>query len=86
MELEAGKLDVVFLDYMTVLSYADAKEDLAAVDLGIPETSGRLLHRRQEGEHGAGRVHQRRSGGAEGAETAIEQFIVEAKKLESAAE
>lgn len=39
MELEAGKLDVVFLDYMTVLSYADAKEDLAAVDLGIPETS-----------------------------------------------
>ncbi len=67
MELEAGKLDVVFLDYMTVLSYADAKEDLAAVDLGIlrPVTA---THRRQEGEHGAGRVHQRRSGGAEGAE------------------
>lgn len=39
MELEAGKIDVVFLDYMTVLSYADAKDDLCAVDVNIPITT-----------------------------------------------
>ena len=39
MELEAGKLDAVFLDYMTVLTYAEVKDGLAAVDVGIPETS-----------------------------------------------
>ena len=36
MELEAGKLDLLFLDYMTVLTYAAVKDDLAAVDVNIP--------------------------------------------------
>ena len=36
MELQAGKLDLLFLDYMTVLTYAAVKDDLAAVDVNIP--------------------------------------------------
>ena len=36
MELEAGKVDLVFMDYMAVLSYAAKKDDLVAVDLDIP--------------------------------------------------
>ena len=85
MELEAGKLDVVFLDYMTVLSYADAKEDLAAVDLGIPETSDGYSIAVKKGntelaEFINGVLAELKE------QNAIEQFIVEAKKLESAAE
>ena len=85
MELEAGKLDVVFLDYMTVLSYADAKEDLAAVDLGIPETSDGYSIAVKKGntelaEFINGVLAELKE------QNTIEQFIVEAKKLESAAE
>ena len=41
MELQAGKLDLLFLDYMTVLTYAEVKDDLAAVDVNIPsDTEG----------------------------------------------
>ena len=36
MELQAGKLDLLFLDYMTVLTYAAVKDDLEAVDVNIP--------------------------------------------------
>ena len=36
MELQAGKLDLLFLDYMTVLTYAEVKDDLSAVDVNIP--------------------------------------------------
>ena len=85
MELEAGKLDVVFLDYMTVLSYTDAKEDLAAVDLGIPETSDGYSIAVKKGntelaEFISGVLAELKE------QNTIEQFIVEAKKLESAAE
>ena len=85
MELEAGKLDVVFLDYMTVLSYADAKEDLAAVDLNIPDTSDGYSIAVKKGntelaEFINGVLAELKE------QNAIEQFIVEAKKLESAAE
>ena len=76
MELEAGKLDVVFLDYMTVLS---------AVDLGIPETSDGYSIAVKKGntelaEFINGVLAELKE------QNAIEQFIVEAKKLESAAE
>jgi len=85
MELEAGKLDVVFLDYMTVLSYADAKEDLAAVDLGIPETSdGYSIAVKKGNTELAAFINGVLAELKE--QNAIEQFIVEAKKLESAAE
>ena len=85
MELEAGKLDVVFLDYMTVLSYADAKEDLAAVDLGIPETSdGYSIAVKKGNTELADFINGVLAELKE--QNAIEQFIVEAKKLESAAE
>ena len=85
MELEAGKLDVVFLDYMTVLSYADAKEDLAAVDLNIPDNSDGYSIAVKKGntelaEFINGVLAELKE------QNAIEQFIVEAKKLESAAE
>ena len=39
MELKAGKIDVVMLDYMTVLTYAYMNEDLEALDVGIESTS-----------------------------------------------
>ena len=38
MELQAGKLDLIFLDYMTVLTYAAVNDDLEAVDVNIPTT------------------------------------------------
>lgn len=38
MELQAGKVDLLFLDYMTVLTYAAVRDDLAAVDVNIPST------------------------------------------------
>ena len=36
MELNAGKVDVLFLDYMAVLAYANGNDNLVAVDCGIP--------------------------------------------------
>jgi polar amino acid transport system substrate-binding protein len=36
MELNAGKVDLLFLDYMAVIAYANGNDDLVAVDCGIP--------------------------------------------------
>ena len=36
MELNAGKVDLLFLDYMAVLAYANGNDNLVAVDVGIP--------------------------------------------------
>lgn len=82
MELEAGKLDVVFLDYMTVLSYADAKENLAAVDVNIPVTSDGYSIAVKKGNTELtafinGVLAQLKQ------DNAIEQFIIDAKKLDS---
>lgn len=81
MELEAGKLDVVFLDYMTVLSYADAKDDLAAVDVNIPVTSDGYTVAVKKGnteltEFVNGVLAELKE------QNAIEQFILDAKALE----
>ena len=85
MELEAGKLDVVFLDYMTVLSYADAKEDLAVLDVNIPVTSEGYSIAAQKGNTElvdfVNGVLQELKGSGQ-----IEQFIVEAKALENTEE
>lgn len=85
MELEAGKLDVVFLDYMTVLSYADAKENLAAVDVNIPVTSDGYSIAVKKGnteltEFVNGVLAELKQ------DNAIEQFIIDAKNLEGAEE
>ena len=85
MELEAGKLDVVFLDYMTVLSYADAKEDLAVLDVNIPVTSEGYSVAAQKGntelvDFVNGVLQELKDSGQ------IEQFIVEAKALENTEE
>lgn len=80
MELKANKLDVVMLDYMTVLTYADVNDDLSAVDVGIPSD-------------GEGYSVAIKKGNTElvtyvdsvldklAAENKIEQFIVDAQKL-----
>lgn len=80
MELKAGKIDVVMLDYMTVLTYADVNDDLSAVDVGIPSD-------------GEGYSIAMKKGDAElvayvdsvldklAAHNKIEQFIVDAQKL-----
>ena len=80
MELKAGKIDVVMLDYMTVLTYADVNDDLSAVDVGIPSD-------------GEGYSIAMKKGDAElvayvdsvldklAADNKIEQFIVDAQKL-----
>ncbi|MBE6971353.1 MAG: transporter substrate-binding domain-containing protein [Ruminococcaceae bacterium] len=80
MELKANKLDVVMLDYMTVLTYADVHDDLSAVDVGIPSD-------------GEGYSVAIKKGNTElvtyvdsvldklAADNKIEQFIVDAQKL-----
>ena len=85
MELEAGKLDVVFLDYMAVLSYADAKENLAAVDVNIPVTSDGYSIAVKKGnteltEFVNGVLAELKQ------DNTIEQFIIDAKNLEGAEE
>ena len=85
MELEAGKLDVVFLDYMTVLSYADAKDDLAAVDVNIPVTSDGYSIAVKKGnteltEFVNGVLAELKE------QNAIEQYIIDAKALEGSEE
>lgn len=81
MELEAGKLDVVFLDYMTVLSYADVKDDLTAVDVNIPVTSNGYSIAIKKGnteltEFVNGVLAELKE------QNAIEQYILDAKALE----
>ena len=85
MELEAGKLDVVFLDYMTVLSYADVKDGLAAVDVNIPVTSDGYSIAVKKGnteltEFVNGVLAELKE------QNAIEQYIIDAKALEGSEE
>ena len=80
MELQAGKLDLLFLDYMTVLTYAEVKDDLAAVDLNIPSDSEGYQIAVQEGntelkEYIDGVLAKLLDSGA------IEGYIVEAQQL-----
>lgn len=80
MELKAGKIDVVMLDYMAVLTYADANDDLSAVDVGIPTTSQGYQIAMKKGdtelvEYVNGVLDKL------AAENLIEQYIVEAQKL-----
>ena len=79
MELQAGKLDLLFLDYMTVLTYAAVKEDLEAVDVGIPQDTEGYQIAVQEGnaelqEYINGVIAKLQEAGA------IEGFIVEAQQ------
>ncbi len=80
MELKAGKLDVVMLDYMTVLTYADVNDDLSAVDVGIPSTTEGYSIAFKKGntelvEYVNGVLDKL------AAENLIEQYIVDAQKL-----
>ena len=80
MELKAGKLDVVMLDYMTVLTYADVNDDLSAVDVGIPNTTEGYSIAFKKGntdltEYVNGVLEKL------AADNKIEQFIVDAQKL-----
>ena len=79
------KAIALLLTFVTLLSFANAKEDLAAVDLNIPETSDGYSIAVKKGntelaEFINGVLAELKE------QNAIEQFIVEAKKLESAAE
>ena len=80
MELKAGKIDVVMLDYMTVLTYADVNDDLSAVDVGIPSTTEGYSIAIKKGdtamvEYVNGVLDKL------AADNKIEQFIVDAQKL-----
>lgn len=80
MELKAGKIDVVMLDYMTVLTYADVNDDLSAVDVGIPSTTAGYSIAIKKGdtamvEYVNGVLDKL------AADNKIEQFIVDAQKL-----
>lgn len=50
MELKAGKLDVVYLDYMVALAYGANNEDLTAADLNIPSTDSGYQAAVQKGD------------------------------------
>ena len=79
MELQAGKLDLLFLDYMTVLTYAEVKDDLAAVDVNIPsDTEGYQIAVKE----GNSELQQYINGVLAKllADNAIEDFIVEAQQ------
>ncbi|MBQ7737691.1 MAG: transporter substrate-binding domain-containing protein [Oscillospiraceae bacterium] len=80
MELQAGKLDVVFLDYMTVLTYAAVNDNLSAVDVNIPSESKGYSIAVQKGnteltEYINGVLEQL------AADNAVEGFVVEAQQL-----
>lgn len=80
MELQNGKVDIVLLDYMTTLAYADANEDLVAVDAGIPDEEEGYSIAVQKGntelvEFINGVLAKLDE------EDAVEQFIVDAQKL-----
>ena len=79
MELQAGKVDLLFLDYMTVLTYAAVRDDLAAVDVNIPSTEEGYQIAVKKGdtdlvEYINGVLAKLKE------ENAIEGFIVEAQK------
>ena len=80
MELQNGKLDMVLLDYMTVLAYADANEDLVAIDVGIPSNEKGYSIAVKKGntelvEYLNGVIAKLKE------ENAIEQYIIDAQKL-----
>ena len=79
MELQAGKLDLLFLDYMTVLTYAEVKDDLEAVDVNIPSDAEGYQIAVQEGNK---ELQEYINGVLTKllAENAIEGFIVEAQQ------
>ena len=80
MELKAGKLDVVMLDYMTVLTYADVNDDLSAVDVGIPvDGQGYSIAIKKGDTELVNYVDTVLDKLA--AENLIEQYIVDAQKL-----
>lgn len=80
MELQAGKLDVLFLDYMTVLTYAAVKDDLSAVDVNIPSENPGYRIAVKDGntqltDYINGVIADLTAKGA------IEQYVVEAQQL-----
>ena len=80
MELKAGKIDVVMLDYMTVLTYADVNDDLSAVDVGIPvDGQGYSIAIKKGDTELVNYVDTVLDKLA--AENLIEQYIVDAQKL-----
>ncbi len=79
MELQAGKLDLIFLDYMTVLTYAAVNDDLEAVDVNIPTTdSGYCIAVEKGNTELAEYINGVLSKLAEA--NAIEEFVVEAQQ------
>ena len=80
MELKAGKIDVVMLDYMTVLTYADVNADLSAVDVGIPtDGEGYSIAMKKGDTELVDYVNTVLDKMA--AENLVEQYIVAAQKL-----
>ncbi len=80
MELKDGKLDVITLDYMAVLTYAAENDDLVAVDCGIPSDDEGYSIAFQKGntemvEYVNGVLAKLKE------DNAIEQYIIEAQEL-----
>lgn len=80
MELKNGKVDVITLDYMAVLTYAAENDDLVAVDCGLPSDDEGYSIAFQKGntemvEYVNGVLAELKESGA------IEQYIIEAQEL-----
>jgi polar amino acid transport system substrate-binding protein len=80
MELKNGKVDVITLDYMAVLTYAAENDDLVAVDCGLPSVDEGYSIAFQKGntemvEYVNGVLAELKESGA------IEQYIIEAQEL-----
>jgi polar amino acid transport system substrate-binding protein len=80
MELKNGKVDVITLDYMAVLTYAAENDDLVAVDCGLPSDDEGYSIAFQKGntelvEYVNGVLADLKEEGA------VEQYIIEAQEL-----
>jgi polar amino acid transport system substrate-binding protein len=80
MELKNGKVDVITLDYMAVLTYAAENDDLVAVDCGLPSDDEGYSIAFQKGntemvEYVNGVLAELKESDA------IEQYIIEAQEL-----
>ena len=80
MELKNGKVDVITLDYMAVLTYAAENDDLVAVDCGLPSADEGYSIAFQKGntemvEYVNGVLAELKESGA------IDQYIIEAQEL-----
>lgn len=80
MELKNGKVDVITLDYMAVLTYAAENDDLVAVDCGLPSDDEGYSIAFQKGntemvEYVNGVLAELKESGA------IDQYIIEAQEL-----